>query len=149
MKNIFDLFNEINANGGMIETTTENICYMQDCIGHSSVEEVRKAANSDSKELFYRVYGIAYGTVESIKYYRRNDEKILDLVADYEYIKNELEAGRATIADLKTQRNNSDAESVKLINEKAELQRENDRQKQEIIELKAMLFDLMKGAKNE
>lgn len=141
---INELINFINANGGaMIATDVESVCMYQDIIGHSTIEENADASNGENKELFYRIYGIAYGTVAAIKFHCQYSNKICELIDT----KNDFEAA----LDIKTaeviQANKKISE---LIDEKNKLSFEladaNNRLKgyeNTVKELKVKLYDLM------
>lgn len=75
----------------VMNCTDEAITRYQDMIGHSSIEELTELANTDVyKETFYKVYGIAYGTTEAIRFYLKNSNKIKDLLEE----KADIEADR-------------------------------------------------------
>lgn len=142
-KNITELMQEITSNNGIIKTDMEYICYMQDCIGHSTIAENIEASNGTQKELFYRIYGIAYGTVEAIKFYCLNSEKVnemrtrlADQEADLEYIKSE-EARHKKLFDNKVE----EVESLTI--ENASLNQSIKEYQEEIIRLKARIYDLI------
>ena len=150
---ITELMQVITSHAGMIPTDTESIVLMQDIFGHSTVEELHDAANDKQKELFYRIYGIAYGTIEAIKFYVAESEKMQELRSDVEYYKgrceelhkslNEKEAMiERQISGYQDKLENWKQEKISQDIKELNLTEENQKLKQEVIELKAKLYDL-------
>lgn len=143
------LLNRVQATGGL-DVDEKSICEYQDMIGHSTQEQLRELANGNLKESFYRVYGHSYGTVETIRFFTQNSDKIYNILlerdglkADLEEKQDELEAQKK-----KTEENWNKAQKMHeaWMNEKAEKEQAQDdlkKAQEEIIRLKARLFDLM------
>lgn len=143
------LLNKVQATGGL-DVDEKSICEYQDMIGHSTQDQLRELANGNLKESFYRVYGHSYGTVEAIRFFTKNSDKLYDILAerdnaviDRDEALEKLENQKQKIADnfLKAQNALDAAEEEKAARLKAEedLKKAQD----EIIRLKARLFDLM------
>lgn len=148
-KTLEELIAEISATG-MIETTTEAAIHYQDLIGHSTTETLYNLANGSQNQEFYKVYGIAYGTIAAIKCYMEYSQKQIDLRSDLDEVKAKLELSRETLLTLE-----KDYESmyetaekhrqawVKATEETKEAQKKIEAQAAEITQLKARLYDLI------
>lgn len=143
------LLKKVQTTGGL-DCDQASICDYQDMIGHSTADQLRELANGVYSGAFYRVYGISYGTLESIKFYMQNSNKVYDIllerdnaVIDRDEALEKLENQKQKIADnfLKAQNAMDAAEEEKA----ARLKAEEDLKKAqaEIIELKAKLYDLI------
>ena len=127
---------------GSIETTEEKAIEYQDMIGHSNFEELQEAAN-DHKGAFYKIYATAYGITETLKFFRQNDYQILQVLQERDTMEYERD-------NYKEQFETRKADCLKLMdkldeteNENQRLTEENEKMKDEIIRLKARLFDYM------
>lgn len=148
-EDLVKLLNKVQATGGL-DVDETSICEYQDMIGHSTQDQLRELANGSLKESFYRVYGHSYGTVEAIRFFTKNSDKLYDILgerdelkADLEDLKDELKAQKS-----KTEENWDKAQKMHeaWMNEKAEKEQAQDdlkKAQEEIIRLKARLFDLM------
>lgn len=151
-KDLVKLINMTAATGGL-DVTNEAICDYQDMIGHSSIEQLHELANGKQKETFYRVYGVAYGTIEAIKFYCENSRKLAEIIEEHDEARLDAEE-RADKAEeeakhWKNQCEDTKEELFKVADEKAGHEWEEVHAKaaledarQEIVELKAKLWDL-------
>ncbi len=60
-------------------TLQEDVCHYQDVFGHSCEEDLEKAAESEYKEVFFRLYDEAYGTVQMISFYSKHSKYCREL----------------------------------------------------------------------
>lgn len=148
-KDLVELLKRVQATGGL-DCDNESVCAYQDMIGHSSIEQLEELANGNYKEAFYRVYGLAYGTIEAIRFHCKHGEKIKELFVTIEDYKAEVERGSFLLEEekkktletakerneLQRQYNEADRERTKLQEVKERLEAENQA-------LKAKLYDLM------
>jgi hypothetical protein len=146
------LVNMSAATGGL-DVTNEAICEYQDMIGHSSIEQLNELANGPQRETFYRVYGVAYGTIAAIKFYCENSRKLAEIIEEHEEAALDAEE-RADKAEEEAKRwkkqcEDTKEELFKVADEKAGHEWEEAHAKaaleaarQEIVELKAKLWDL-------
>lgn len=156
MKGYNDLVKLINmaaATGGL-DVTNEAICEYQDMIGHSSIEQLEEMANGEQRETFYRVYGVAYGTIAAIKFYCENSRKLAGIIAEHDEARLEAEE-RANQMERTAEQWKKDCEAWEeryhKCNEdragheweEAHAKAELEDAQREITELKAKLYDLM------
>lgn len=145
-----ELVNQISITGG-IHTDMESICIMQDIIGHSSIEDVKAVANSEQKESFYRLYGHCYGTVEAIKYYLNNSNQLADQIEGMQdkidFFENGMQQQTARADKAEETLSNYQVAYMKEKTETdlriASLEDKNRKQKEEILLLKAKLYDII------
>lgn len=135
----------------VMNCTEEAITRYQDMIGHSSIEELTELANTDVyKETFYKVYGIAYGTVEAIRFYLNNSNKIKDLLEE----KADIEADRDLYKKYRDEAIEENKKSTELLlksyKENDSLKKQTEEAGNRITELeaenqalKAKLYDLI------
>lgn len=136
--------------GHILNCSNESICEYQDMIGHSSEEQLTELANGIYKETFYRVYGLAYGTCEALRFYVKHSEKIneilaknSDLEADLEAEKFYREEDKKEIMRLKSLCNQAAREKEENDKKLKKAEEEIKAQAEEIKELKAKLYDLI------
>lgn len=99
-KTIRDLCKEV-ARTGLLDTSEEAVIQYQDLIGHATEEENRTLSNDGAlMESYYRIYGLAYGTVAAIKFYMKNSEKVTEM-------QSENIAAKLQIEDLEVMRKNA------------------------------------------
>lgn len=153
MKTITDLCNEIAMNKGTMKTDNEAILEYQDIIGHSSEDENEKVSNGVLAEIFYRVYGEAYGTVAAIKYYLSHSDKLCDIQYELGEAKALNEKHKKRIEELEESYNTKVKQCCELETKLREAQqnltvRERNLagKDEEIIKLKAILWDMQNGA---
>lgn len=148
-KDLLETLRNIQATGGM-DVSNEAVCDYQDMIGHSCEEDLEELANGNYKEAFYRVYGVAYGTVEAIRFHCKHGKKIIELfdrIADLETLSN-TQADRINSLEKineewierteKTRQawEKAEKEKIELLKKIDELEAKNQ-------ELKAKLYDLI------
>lgn len=146
---IRELTNEV-ARTGMLDVSEEKVLEYQDMIGHASLEENKDLLNSTLMESFLRIYGVAYGTNAAIRYYLQNSEAQLDRERKINALTEDVETFRKKIMELEKENidwRNLQEENVKII---GKLERERDEWEQnyhvledEVIRLKAKLYDLL------
>ena len=143
------------------DTDIDSVCHYQDVFGHSCEEDLEKAAEGEYKEVFYRLYDEAYGTVQMINFYSKHSayvrnlrERVEDLECDVEEAKAETERQR----ELKKSRDNDladaakrieelKAENRKLVDDNAKIADAVTKLAQDLIKHKAMLLDMQQEAK--
>lgn len=145
MKNYNDLVQTLKTiqASHIMDCTDQAICDYQDMIGHSSIEQLEELANGAFIDTFYKVYGLAYGTGEAIKFYCKHSEKIKSLKTDLEETEHDRDTYKALHKDLKELTDKLHSEVCEAEQKVHELEVENTKQKKEIVELKAKLYDLM------
>ena len=151
-KTIEELCKKVASNSGHLLPNDEDAVVMyQDLIGHATVEENRDLANDPAlMETFYRIYGVAYGTVAAIKFYMQNSNSVQakrDDLKMYEDMADKYREKIAEQADIITGLNKMMAEAemkeVRLNNEVSQLNAQLETRDREIMELKAKLYDAM------
>lgn len=150
-KNLEELLKE-SSRTGIIPcdcTNTEEIVKIQDLIGHTSVGDLEELSHNYG-ETFYRVYDLAYGTREAIKYFFDNSklcselrENLANAEADrdkYQYLlEQEKKLSEKNCSDML----DVQAEVSKQRTENIELKMEIANLEAEMIQLKAKMYDLM------
>lgn len=148
-EDLVKLLQHVQATHGF-DTDEKTVCDYQDMIGHSSEEQLTELANGAYKESFYRIYGCAYGTIEAIKFFTKHGEKILAMLSENADLKCDLEIAednakknfdlaeknRQSWIEEKNRANNAENQITEKEKEIASLQ-------DEIIRLKARLYDLI------
>lgn len=152
MKNyedLVELLKKVQATGGL-DCDQASVCNYQDMIGHSTADQLRELANGVYSGAFYRVYGISYGTLESIKFYMQNSDKVYNILLERDGLKCDLEEEKEKTEKAKKEAaKNADLmckardEWEKEKTEKEKAQKELEKAQAEIIELKAKLYDLI------
>lgn len=145
MKNyndLVELLKKVQATGGL-DLDQASICDYQDMIGHSSIEQLEELANGNYKESFYRIYDAAYGTMETLRFYINHGEKIQAIIEECEYwqeqTKEAEEKARSNFQSFEKYLNLHSKEKARNDGLKSVIKAKD----QEIIELKAKLYDLM------
>lgn len=141
---LVELLKHTQATGGL-DVSTEAICEYQDMIAHSHDDQLEELANGNLKESFYRVYGYAYGTVEAIRFHCRHGKKIMEMIAENDDLKADVEDWK-TKAEKAQQAAEKFRVSWEDLSQKAARQEDEiRRQAAEIITLKAKLYDMMQA----
>ena len=84
------------ARNGLLDVSEKAIVDYQDMIGHATEEENKSLANDPAlMESYYRIYGVAYGTIAAIKFYMANSNKVYNMKAELDDYKEELDKVRA------------------------------------------------------
>lgn len=147
-ENLEELLKEVQATRAL-DTKIEFITHVQDLIGHSNYEELERLSH-EYKETFYRVYDEAEGIEATIRFFaaysnfsQRLNEELADAEADRDkynaLLKMEKESHLATCKE----RNQLQADNIKITAERNDLKQENEALKNELTTLKAKLYDLM------
>lgn len=141
---LLELLKKTQASG-LLDISNEAICDYQDMIARSNEDQLSELANGTLKESFYRVYGYAFGTVEAIRFHCKHGRKIQEMICENEDLKDDIEH-----LNTKLQKTEETAENFRELWHKADqkkIQLECDvvNQRQEIIELKAKLYDMMQA----
>lgn len=136
------LLNRVQATGGL-DVDEKSICEYQDMIGHSTQDQLRELANGNLKESFYRVYGHSYGTVEAIRFFTQNSNKMYDLLLERDGLKADLEIANKDIDKYMLESSKNYKAMIQERQEKEQAQDDLKKAQEEIIRLKARLFDLM------
>lgn len=148
---IRELCNKIASNCAHLLVCDEDaVVIYQDLIGHATVEENRELANDPAlMETFYRIYGVAYGTVAAIKFYMANSDKIAELNSDLDMAKQAAENLRDAnkklheeIAGVNKELNAANGNINGYVRSLDAAHEMLDAKDQEIIALKAKLYDL-------
>ena len=146
---IRELCKRVAARKGL-DTDMESVTAYQDLIGHASVQENHELANTpELKETFYWIYGVAYGTVEAIKFYHANSDKLAKVREEREEYKAKVDTyvkanqdlnGKLETKDKIINELNRDMDgTMKALDEAREIIAARDA---EIMALKAKLYDL-------
>ena len=150
-KTIRELCNRVASNcAHLLPNDEEAIVVYQDLIGHATVEENRELANDPAlMETFYRIYGVAFGTVAAIKFYMANSNKIAELNYDLDMAKQAAEnlhdANKKLheeIAEVNKELNAANGKINGYVRSLDSAHEMLDAKDQEIIALKAKLYDL-------
>lgn len=136
------------------DTTTEAICHYQDVLGHSCEEEHEKAAESGYRETFYRLYEEAYGVVATINFDRKHSryarelrERVDDLEATCEEQKTYIKVCEAKATDEVKRRGDVETKLRQATEEADRCKKHIHELEDEVIRLKAKLYDMMEEKK--
>lgn len=138
------------------DTDIDSICHYQDVFGHSCEEDLEKAAEGEYKEVFYRLYDEAYGTVQMINFYSKHSAYVRHLHEQIDDLECRVEELKDDCAKIRQERQNRDNDicdaraRIEELKKNIELQKkDNDeliktifRDAQEIMRLKAALYDM-------
>lgn len=141
------------------DTDIESICHYQDVFGHSCEEDHEKAAEGEYKETFYRLYQEAYGTIAVINFDRKHSVYCRNLRDQIEALESDIDDHLEVEKDLRQKIQSRDKDIADAAAKLTELYRENDTLKKEkyalaeavakcgneIVRLKAQLFDTMEA----
>lgn len=145
MKNYEDLvklLNMVEATGGL-DCDEKSVCDYQDMIGHSTPDQLRELANGTTRRALYRVYGVAYGTINAIEFYIKNNEKIFTLMQERDNAIIDLEEANEKIEKIKKENGTLIMTNGSIERQLDEANEKLKKQEAEIMELKAHLYDLM------
>ena len=79
--NLEELLKEITSTR-RFDIDTEAAIQYQDLIGHSNMQELGQLANGEYREMFYNIYQVAYGTIETIKFWAKHSDYCINLRYD-------------------------------------------------------------------
>jgi uncharacterized protein with von Willebrand factor type A (vWA) domain len=150
-KTLRELLNRIAAHNGCMDVDIESITQYQDLFGHASVEENIELSNTpELRETYYRVYGVAYGTIEAIRHYCKYSQFMADMKYEIEKYKElaelktvELKTARESILELEGQLKECKRDMDGTVNELEAHKGVIDTNLREISRLKVKLYDLM------
>lgn len=147
-KTITEVLQEVKATGG-IDTGIEFITHLQDLIGHSNAEDLEALAG-EYKETFYRVYQIAEGTTETLRFFTAHSNTCKMLRAEASEAHADADKWESLYNREQEHTKNALDRAEKLRNELLEAQTtadamtiENERLTAEITALKVKLYDLI------
>lgn len=143
-----ELLKEVQATRGL-DTNIEFITHVQDLIGHSNYEELERLSH-EYKETFYRVYDEAEGIEATIRFFaaysnfsQKLNEELAEAEADRDKANALLKMEKDSHLETCRERNQAQAENIKITAERNDLKRENEELKEQLTKLKAKLYDLM------
>lgn len=143
-----ELLREVKATGGL-DTDIDFIVHVQDLIGHSCLEDLDRLSH-EYKETFYRVYDEAEGIIATIKFFAEYSnfsvklrEELAEAEADRDKLQHFYNEEQKKSLEFARERNEKEAENIRITAEANDLRRENEALKAELIALKAKLYDLM------
>ena len=145
MKGYIDLvklLKEVKATNA-IDTNIEKICEYQDMIGHSAEEELAELANGNYKSEFYRVYALSYRIEDTIRFYRKHDNTILEMIEENEQLEDDNKVLEQKLVESKSRLDETERKLIEERNKNSLNAVEIDNLKAEIIKLKARLYDLI------
>lgn len=143
------------------DTDLEAVCHYQDVFGHSCEEELEAAANGELKDVFYRLYDCAYGTVQMVNFDRRHSNYCKNLRDEIAALESDVDDCKAEEERLRKEIQNRDRDIADAAGRINDLKKENEKlfdmnhQKEaiigqlgnEILKLKAMLWDMQQEVK--
>ena len=148
-EDLVKLLKKTQATNGL-DTDNASVCDYQDMIGHSSDEQLTELSNGEYKRAFYWIYGVAYGTISAIEFYCKHSEKITAILEERDNLKCDVEDLNEDLQKKQEMAEKFHVGYLKSVEETKKVQYELDkalgeieRQKQEMMELKAKLYDLM------
>ena len=149
-KTIRELCKRVAATNSF-DTGNDAVIAYQDLIGHATVEENQAISNTpELVESFYKVYGVAYGTCAAIKFYLNNSDKLADMQCDLEEAKAKAEKehkdlvdARQYILELEGKVKECKRDMDETLKEMELLNGAITERDEEIVQLKAKLFDLI------
>lgn len=151
-KTIRELCNRVASNSAhLLPNDEEAIVVYQDLIGHATEVENSNLANEPAlMETFYRIYGVAYGTVAAIKFYMDHSDRVYNLRAELEDYKEELEEVRTRLKNSEERAKFWEDKSNEYKEELGKRQHTLDETcmtvemlRKESMELKAKLYDML------
>lgn len=147
-ENLEELLKEVRTTRGL-DTSIEFIVHVQDLIGHCCIEDLDRLSH-EYKQTFYWVYDEAEGIEETIKFFAEHSnfatklqEDLSEAEADrdkYQFLLKEEEKKSLQYAK---ERNEAEAKANKTEKALADLEAKNKVLEDELITLKAKLYDLM------
>ena len=146
-ENLEELLKEVKATR-VLDTKIEFITHVQDLIGHSAVEELHDLSR-EYKETFYWVYDTAEGIESTLRFFAENSKFSIELqekLADAEADRDKFSA----LYDLEKETSKNSLEIMESCNKEInslkcklnEAEKEVSSLQEELIKLKAKLYDL-------
>ena len=143
-----ELLKEVKATKSL-NTDIDFIVHVQDLIGHSTENDLYKLSK-EYKETFYWIYDEAEGIESTLKFfaaYSKFSEKLNEQLAEAEADRDKnaelLKLEKENSLNYAKQRNELEDKNKKILSNCCHLESENAVLKNEIIQLKAQLYDLM------
>lgn len=147
-ENLKELLKEVKATR-TLDTSIEFIVHVQDLIGHSTENDLYELSK-EFKETFYWVYDEAEGIESTLKFFAANSRfseqlqtELADAEADRDKYSALLKMEKDNSLQYAKERNEAQAETIRITKERNDLKSENESLKQKLITLKAKLYDLM------
>lgn len=136
-----------------VSTKQEDICRMQDIIGHSTIEELDRLANDTgdnrtgrrgTRENFYHILSVIWRWDDLIEFWNKHSDPVHDELRKAKAKLRELEEENARLV---ASRNDFEKNLLKYQDLAVERSRALKEKDEEIMKLKAKLYDMMtKGA---
>ena len=146
-ENLEELLKEVKATKSL-DTKIEFITHIQDLIGHSTTGELNSLSQK-YKQTFYWVYNTAEGIEATLKFFAENSafatelrEKLADAEADRDKYNGLYDLEKESLAAVTTTLFSRNTEVRELQNKLAEAEKEVSSLQEELIKLKAKLYDL-------
>lgn len=144
--NINELMAQIKCNRNVMATDQESILTYQDVIGHSSIQQNIDASNSNDADLFFRIYGEAYGVNAAIQFFIDHSLYCSTLRNDNSMYKVRIDDYKKTIESKEEMISNINRKNVDLEIKNQNLLEQVESLTDEIIRLKAKLYDILEKA---
>lgn len=146
-ENLEELLKEVKATK-LLDTKIEFITHVQNLIGHSTVKELHDLSWK-YKETFYWIYDTAEGTESTLKFFAENSkfstdlqEKLADAEADRDKYNGLYNLEKESLDNVTTTLLSRNTEVRELKNKLEEAEKEVSSLQEELIKLKAKLYDL-------
>lgn len=146
-ENLEELLKEVKATR-LLDTKIEFITHVQDLIGHSTVEELHDLSR-EYKETFYWVYDTAEGIESTLRFFAENSkfstelqEQLADAEADRDKYNGLYNLEKESLDSVTTTLLSRNTEVRELKNKLEEAEKEVSSLQEELIKLKAKLYDL-------
>lgn len=147
-ENLEELLKEVKATHGL-DTNIDFIVHVQDLIGHSCEEDLEKLCH-EYKQTFYWVYDEAEGIENTIKFYAAHSmycnnlrEELSETEADRDKFQFLWKEEKENALRYARERNEAQAENIKNNAALADMEAKNKALENELIALKAKLYDLI------
>lgn len=146
-ENLEELLKEVKGTR-LLDTKIEFITHVQDLIGHSTVEELHDLSR-EYKETFYWVYDTAEGIESTLRFFAENSkfstelqEQLADAEADRDKYNGLYNLEKESLDSVTTTLLSRNTEVRELKNKLEEAEKEVSSLQEELIKLKAKLYDL-------
>ena len=152
IKTAAELVAEVAING--FSTEMEDICRAQDIMGHSNDEDFKKIIEDGRKKsYFFFILFKIWNWQEACELWDRlGNNRRADLIKERRYLDEKLAKERNTVIDLEKQLETAKSNAkfeveqyFKELRRANELAKELDDKEQEIVRLKAKLYDMMES----
>lgn len=145
IKTAKELIEEVRIHG--FSTVQEDVCRAQDIFGHSSVGELVEIASGSHQDTFYMVLFHIWNWRDATAFYNEhsNPDNVKSLKNELSDCKVRLEATKEQVKKLGKAHTEALENNAKLGKSLDEFETENKKLEDEIIRLKAKLYDLTVG----